>query len=91
MEVNTKTLEQAIEQSTMISGLIAMTDKAIFQGINSENIDWLVTQSLNQNYEIDVDLDNAIEALKVNIRATADAHDTLHDLIVERLKKVKEQ
>jgi len=78
-------LERAKEQLTMIRGLLIASDKSIFQGIQSENVDWLLTDHLNKDYTIDDEISNAVEQLKVTMRATIDAQIALEEIVNDRL------
>ena len=69
----------------MVRGLLISSDKAIFQGIENQCIDWLLTSYLSNDYKVDDELMDATEKLKSTMRATLDAQAELEKLIDNRL------
>jgi len=87
MNKNDNHLHEAKKQNTMIRGLLVSSDKAIFQGIENQSMDWFLTSFLNQDYTVDNEMTDAVELLKSTMRATLDAQEALEKLIDNRIKK----
>ncbi len=81
-------LKQAKIQIIMIRGLLVSSDKAIFQGVESHSIDWLLTSFLSNDYKVDNELTDAVENLKSTMRATMDAQAELEKIIDNRIKAI---
>ena len=81
-------LEQANTQITMIRGLLVASDKAIFQGVENNSIDWLLTSFLSADFTVDDEMTDAVEKLKSTMRAALDAQASLDKIIDIRIKAI---
>ena len=83
-----KFLQELKNQLTMIKGLVLSVDKAIYQGLDSQSIDWLQSAYCNDKLIVDNALYNATKKVEMASRDLLDAQRELAEIVDNRIAEI---